>query len=91
MHDATRMALDTVVRSAERLAGLDYQPDMVLAEVAYMTRQLEALQRQAVIDARAAGMSWTEVGEVLGVTRQAAQQRFGQSVVSASIAATDAK
>jgi hypothetical protein len=28
---------------------------------------------------RHAGLSWTDIGEVLGVTRQAAQQRFAQS------------
>lgn len=30
-----------------------------------------------VAGARRAGLSWAEVGEVLGTTRQAAQQRFG--------------
>ena len=32
-----------------------------------------------VANARDAGMSWAEVGDLLGITRQAAQQRFGKS------------
>lgn len=32
---------------------------------------------------RHAGLSWTDVGEILGVTRQAAQQRFARSSVVA--------
>jgi hypothetical protein len=34
--------------------------------------------RRAVADARAAGYSWAMVGASLGVSRQAAQQRFGE-------------
>jgi hypothetical protein len=34
--------------------------------------------RKAVADARAAGYSWAMVGASLGISRQAAQQRFGQ-------------
>lgn len=37
----------------------------------------EAKLRKAVTDARAAGDSWTVIGAALGVTKQAAQQRFG--------------
>lgn len=32
--------------------------------------------RETVSQARAAGASWAEIGGVLGVSRQAAQQRF---------------
>lgn len=36
---------------------------------------------QAAVDqARAAGQSWREIGDVLGTTRQAAFQRFGRAV-----------
>lgn len=37
------------------------------------------LLHQAVSAARAAGHSWTAVGATLGLTRQAAQQRFGKA------------
>ena len=36
--------------------------------------------RAAVDRARAAGQSWSRIGEVLGTTRQAAFQRFGRPV-----------
>jgi len=40
----------------------------------------EAALQQAVDEARAAGHSWREVGDVLGTSRQAAFQRFGRPV-----------
>jgi hypothetical protein len=40
----------------------------------------DAALQQAVDQARAAGHSWREVGDVLGTTRQAAFQRFGRPV-----------
>ena len=39
----------------------------------------EAQLRTAVQDARAAGDSWTLIGAALGVSKQAAQQRFSRS------------
>jgi hypothetical protein len=38
---------------------------------------LDVLARQAVQQARDAGASWADIGRVLGVTKQAAQQRYG--------------
>jgi len=37
---------------------------------------------EAVRQARSRGFSWTQIGTTLGVTRQAAQQRFGALVES---------
>jgi hypothetical protein len=34
--------------------------------------------RYAVRDARAAGYSWSAIGRTLGVTKKAAQERFGE-------------
>lgn len=42
-------------------------------------RQEEARLHGYVNAARVDGASWTEIGKVLGVTRQAAQKRFGKA------------
>jgi hypothetical protein len=39
--------------------------------------QTSRLLREAIDGARAAGHSWDTIGRLLGVSRQAAQQRFG--------------
>lgn len=41
--------------------------------------EAEAELRAAVREARAAGRTWADIGRTLGVTRQAAQIRFGKS------------
>lgn len=38
---------------------------------------LERQQRDVIRRLRRAGMTWAGVGEILGVTRQAAQQKYG--------------
>lgn len=50
-----------------------------LREVATAVRNLAACERavaEAVADARAAGHSWGAIAAMLGVSRQAAQQRY---------------
>jgi hypothetical protein len=48
-----------------------------LGDVAFLSAQLDATIRQAVTGLRARGYSWADIGLQLGVTRQAAQQRWG--------------
>lgn len=50
---------------------------VVLAHRAH-SRTAEML-REAVTSARSAGHSWEAIGKALGMTRQAAQQRFGKA------------
>jgi Homeodomain-like domain-containing protein len=50
-----------------------------LAHVAYAAAAVaEAAHalRAAVLQARSAGATWTEIGDVLGISRRAASQRF---------------
>lgn len=42
--------------------------------------EAEALARAAVHEARAAGLTWEDIGRAFGVTRQAAQVRWGALV-----------
>jgi hypothetical protein len=51
-------------------------PDALAALVA-LAAQIEAATADGVAGLRAAGYSWAEIAARLGVTRQAAQQRWG--------------
>jgi hypothetical protein len=51
-------------------------PDALAALVA-LSAQIEAATADGVAGLRAAGYSWAEIAARLGVTRQAAQQRWG--------------
>lgn len=50
----------------------------VVRRAAEADRTVGDLLQQAVHAARAAGHSWSAIGKTLGLTRQAAQQRFGR-------------
>jgi len=56
------------------------QPLRALAEALAAVREAESRLHDAVDTARDAGHSWSEIGEVLGTTRQAAFQRFGRPI-----------
>ena len=63
---------------AKRLAALarakDAQQRLVLADE--IRRLSLELQRATVAEARQAGLTWTQIGELFGMSKQAAQQRF---------------
>lgn len=69
---------DTIGRAI--LAGADTEDQLALvrrtAEASSLTAEL---LQQAVSAARAGGHSWSAIGGTLGLTRQAAQQRFGRT------------
>jgi hypothetical protein len=50
-----------------------------IADMAAIAGELDGVMRQAVGGLRGAGYSWAEIAARLGVTRQAAQQRWGGS------------
>jgi hypothetical protein len=59
---------------ARRVSGGDID---AIADMAELSGELDNAIRLAVTGLRAKGYSWAEIGTRLGVTRQAAQQRFG--------------
>ncbi|MDR1078467.1 MAG: hypothetical protein LBL55_07400 [Propionibacteriaceae bacterium] len=81
--DAVRQSLiDTIVsQDPGRLvdpAGDDAWLDL-MAVTAAVAEEAAKLLNQSVLAARRAELSWTKIGAELGVTRQAAQQRFGRA------------
>jgi hypothetical protein len=79
----TETVLDAAIDSLAQLRGLG-GPDAaaglhLLASLAAETaRRLPA----AVTDARGQGCSWAQIADLLGVTRAAAQQRYGRPATS---------
>lgn len=72
---------EAVIGTPEGLRdALQTTPDAYLRLVAASrtaAEQTSALLRDSIDSARGAGHSWDTIGRVLGVSRQAAQQRFG--------------
>jgi hypothetical protein len=67
--------LRRVIRAfGRRIAAGDID---ALADAAFLSGQLDTAIKAAVSGLRDRGYSWTDIGRQLGVTRQAAQQRFG--------------
>src|ERR1700761_2197834 len=65
-------------------SALRGEPDAASALAALLSARtaaeaIEQATRLLVQQARAAGRTWQEIGELLAITRQAAQQRFSQS------------
>ena len=65
--------LDPGVTQADDLSDL-----RAVATAAEATREDEARLREAVETARAHGRSWNHIAAALGVSRQAARQRFSR-------------
>jgi len=60
---------------ARRVASGDVE---ALAQMTALAADLDVAIGQAVTGLREVGYSWAEIGLRLGITRQAAQQRWGQ-------------
>lgn len=78
---------DDIAQAILAHAGLERVPDAtdlesraflaLIASSSDAEREVTALLQRSVISARAAGVSWARIGDGLGMSRQAAQQRFG--------------
>ena len=83
---------EEIERAAERFEGLadELDPETArvlvtedlrgIADAAQTLRDDEARLREAVEVARAHGRSWNQIAVALGVSRQAARQRFADKV-----------
>lgn len=73
---------------------LEHEADSYLDLIELTSRSAEEiaqLSHSAVISARQAGVSWERIGQRLGMSRQAAQQRFGRTLNAVDVHPTDTK
>ena len=61
---------------ARRVAGGDVE---ALTVMLGLSAEIDSVISQAVTGLRGFGYSWAEIGSRLGITRQAAQQRWGRA------------
>jgi hypothetical protein len=61
--------------AATALAASDVDPATGLRAVAALRRMTDELERQQVVRARAAGWSWQQIGDALGISRQAVHKK----------------
>lgn len=77
IREAITEAVNTGVRDAS--SHDEAEPMLVVAVTQVAAEHAQQLLSQSVSAARHGGHSWSSVGEQLGVTRQAAQQRYGSA------------
>ncbi|GAA5212823.1 hypothetical protein [Microbacterium kyungheense] len=78
---------DAGISAEDRLTDADHLA--LIAAGARAEGEVRELLQRAVTAARAGGVSWARIGGELGMTRQAAQQRFGSGAPPARDAAPD--
>ena len=66
---------------AEDLVGADTESLRTIAEHAEQRGELDAALVEAIRSARRADRSWSEIGTMLGVSKQAAQKKYGRVAV----------
>lgn len=65
---------------AHQLVPADTESLRVIAELAEQRQAIDAALLDAVRSARAAQRSWSEIGAMLGVSKQAAQRKYARLV-----------
>jgi len=78
IRDAVATAVVQTPQGLQQGLASDPAASLLLVDAARIaSEEAGRLLRESIASARAAGQSWDAVGGVLGVSRQAAQQRFG--------------
>jgi hypothetical protein len=76
MHRRPQLRIAGNGRNLRLIGNRKASPLDGLCESAGLSRAVDKLQRHLVSQARETGRSWTEIGEALGISRQAAWERF---------------
>lgn len=56
-------------------------PKTRVRSIRHLAAGVDTLERQVLLDAQSAGLTWAQIGEVYGVSRQAAHRRFSDQTL----------
>jgi hypothetical protein len=56
-------------------------PGSRVTGVHHLVAGVQALERQVLVDAQASGLTWAQIGDIYGVSRQAAHRRFSDDTI----------
>lgn len=71
-------ALDTLIVTSQGIAQADDYGDMIGA-VRLVELAAQQARKAVIVEARAAGEPWQNIADALGVSRQAAWERYGRA------------
>jgi hypothetical protein len=80
LHALLKVSADRLRECAEvarRAAPGQADVQAMLSSATRLREMADAVREQAVLQARRTGWSWEAIGRSLGITKQAAQQRYG--------------
>src|SRR3954454_20012946 len=75
---STRVDRRCVVRLLVHVSADERRPLESIEKLCRESFRIEKALTESVLSARAQGKSWTEIGDALGTTRQAAWRRFAR-------------
>ncbi len=79
----SKLVLEWREENVGEIDNLDRQTSLEMVAHAYASSDESRIVLGRWIDAaRRTGASWADIGDVMGISRQAAQQRFGEGIIS---------
>ena len=75
--EGVRSAVSAAIRERARFQPAEDVPILALTAAAIAMAEVTTMLNEAVMTSRHAGYSWTEIGDRIGITRQAARKRLG--------------
>ncbi len=79
-HREFASVVDTLLTNIRDLLGSS-DPKTRVRAIHHLVAGVDTLERQVLLDAQSAGLTWAQIGEVYGVSRQAAHRRFSDETV----------